>query len=537
MPPCQATDGGRRQSVDSIPLGWQVPQSAEVANVTGLGDVLQQFPPDGRQQFKLDVRGGDGEQAAQGVSMLEVMDAAECTVPQLAPIRALHRHKDGFITFSARSDDDFRNVIGIRCDELETYFPQFIEQLSKDSFVSINADYRLAKCGRIPNGARTKAFGRPKHSTDDLKYLCACYVDIDYYRINADFGTVLGQVVSYPDAGVIPPASIIVRSGRGMWLLWFLRDPKQPEQAERAWWEKVVLYAKIQRAIGERLSTLGADLQARDAARHIRVPGSLHTGSEKYVGWWIQGVGSSVPTYELAELAQFFGVQVRPLNPQVRRVFDEAGKEKNRSKRKGWEALNARRLRDFVNLMAMRGGGFNMGCRNRAAMLYAWLLRCNGWTRSDAAHEVTMMSADCHPRLTASECRDAAKTGFGRTLRKVADQSIANWLTVTPEESAQLEKIPAASKFGIPKQITAKPARGTAQQERHIAIREIVRELKDKVPPCREMVELLGRRGINAGHVTISQDYKRLELKTERTRQREGKIDAEQRQKPFPAMS
>ena len=34
-------------------------------------------PPDGHQQFKLDVRGGDGEQAAQGVSMLEVMDAAD----------------------------------------------------------------------------------------------------------------------------------------------------------------------------------------------------------------------------------------------------------------------------------------------------------------------------------------------------------------------------------------------------------------------------------------------------------------------------
>ena len=248
-------------------------------------------------------------------------------------------------------------------------------------------------------------------------------------------------------------------------------------------------------------------------------------------------MGASGITYELAELAQVFGVQVRKLNPQVRRVFDEAGKEKNRSKRKGWEALNARRLRDFVHLMAMRGGGFNKGCRNRAAMLYAWLLRCNGWTRSDAAHEVTMMSADCHPRLTVSQCRDAVRAGFGRTLRKVADQSIANWLTVTPAESALLEKTPAALQFGIPKQITSKPARGRAPQERLLAILEIVRELKDKVPPCREMVQLLGRRGINAGHVTISQDYKRLKLKTERTRQREVNIDTEQRQEPFPAMS
>ncbi len=211
-----------------------MPQPADVAEVVELDEARHQRPAERQQQFKLDVSGGTGEQSAQIVGMVEVMDDSESTVPQLAPIRALHRHKDGFITFSARSDDDFRNVIGIKCDELETYFPRFIEQLSKDSFVSINADYRLAKFGRTPDGARTKAFGRPKHSTDDLKYLCACYVDIDYYRINADFGTVLGQVVSYQDAGVIPPASIIVRSGRGMWLLWFLHDPKQPEQAERA---------------------------------------------------------------------------------------------------------------------------------------------------------------------------------------------------------------------------------------------------------------------------------------------------------------
>jgi hypothetical protein len=466
-----------------------------------------------------------------------MMDESDCTMPQLAPIRALHRHKDGFITFSAGSNDDFRNVIAIKCEALETYFPQFIDQLCKDSYVSINADFRLAKFGRTSDGARTKAFGLPKHSTNSLKYLCACYVDIDYYHFNADFGIILGRIVSYQDARVIPPASIIVRSGRGMWLLWLLRDPKQPEQAAQAWPEKVELYAKIQKAIGEKLSILGADLQAQDAARHIRVPGSLHTGSEKYVRWWIQGMGTSGFTYELAELAQFFSVQVRKLNPQIRRVFNEAGKEKNRSKRKGWEALNARRLRDFVDLKAMRGGGFNRGCRNRAAMLYAWLLRCNGWTRSDATHEVIMMSAECHPPLTASQCRDAVKTGFGRTIRKVTDQSIADWLTVTPAESASLEKTPSASRFGTPKQVRAKPVRGTAPKQRHLAILEIVNEMDGKVPPCRQMVGLLAERGIYAGHVSIAADYRRLQLKTERIHQKEAKSDAARRQRPFPSMT
>jgi hypothetical protein len=355
--------------------------------------------------------------------------------------------------------------------------------------------------------------------------------------MNADFGTVLGQVVRYQDAGAIPPASIIVR-GRGMWLLWLLRDPKQAEMVPAAWPEKLELYAGIQRAITERLSTLGADLQARDAARHIRIPGSLHTGAERYVQWWIQGAAGNGLTYTLPELAQFFGVQVRGLNPRVQRVFDETQKERNRSKSKGWKALNARRLRDFVMLKCLRGGGFEQGYRNRAAMIYAWLLRCNGWNREDATREVGRMALDCHPRLTPSECRDAVRTGYGRTIRKIRDQSIGDWLDVTPAESDSLKRTPAASRFNQPKGLDPRQprARGAAAQERQGAILQIVKEHGGRVQPCRKMVGHLEQRGINAGHVTISQDYRVLGLKTERIHEREAKAAAMQRQTHFHSM-
>ena len=45
-------------------------------------------------------------------------------------------------------------------------------------------------------------------------------------------------------------------------------------------------------------------------------------------------------------------------------------------------ALNARRLRDFNTLRALRGG-FSEGCRNNAAKIYAWLLRANGTSALD----------------------------------------------------------------------------------------------------------------------------------------------------------
>jgi len=446
----------------------------------------------------------------------------------------LHRHEDGYVTFSAGAGDDFHHRVAIKAGELETYFPQFMDELLKDSYVSINAGYRLRRHGRI-GGQRTRAFGHPKHSTDTLKYLCACYADIDYYRFNADFGSVLGQVVKYQDDGLIPPASIIVRSGRGMWLLWLLSDPKDPERSQGAFPEKIELYTKIQKEIVERLSHLGADPQARDAARHVRVPGSLHTGSERYVEWWIQGAGASGFVYNLTELAQFFGVQVRELNPRVRAAFrDGEQKYKDAARRKGWEALNQRRWRDFERLLALRGGGFDQGCRNHAAVIYAWLLRCNGWSQADGAHQVMEMAANCRPPLSASQCRDAVKTGFGQKMRKMFNQTISDWLTITPSESEMLERLPPATP-SQPHRIavsTPKPerVRGAAAPGRRVTILEIVAKLDGKVPPCREMARLLEEHGIHASHVTISQDYKELDLKTDWVRKRESHADGQRRQ-------
>jgi hypothetical protein len=386
----------------------------------------------------------------------------------------LHRHDDGYVSFAVKSGDDFRPRISILRSELDSYFPEFISDFAKDSFVSINASCRLAG-----HHQRGKVYGYPKHDSANLRYLCACYTDIDYYNLGLDFGTALGLIVNYQDRGVIPPASIIVRSGQGMWLLWLLQDPKDPDQAQGAFVEKLELYARVQRAIYEKLASIGADPAARDPARYIRIRGSLHTGSEQYVQWWIQDSANSGFTYTLTELAQFFGAQAPTLNTGVKEIFEV--KKQIPNNRRGWIALNERRLREFELLLALRAGGFDRGCRNRAAMLYAWLLRCNGWGRTEAASRVRIMAVNCRPPLTLSECRGAVKTGFGRKMRKVRDQTISDLLNITPDESAALEKFPPATRFQT-KQIPAAPEppiqnRDAGIQNRRLAISAIVEEL------------------------------------------------------------
>jgi hypothetical protein len=196
-----------------------------------------------------------------------------------APILHLHRHRDGYIAFAAMRDcEDFRPLVSIRASELETWFPAFREQLEKDSYVSINADWRLRKYG--PDG---DSYGYPLHRSDRLRYINACYVDIDFHKLGLDLGTVIGRIINLQESGQLPHASMVVRSGHGVWLLWLVNDIENPDSPQRAFPDKLELYSRIQAAIIERLLPLGADMAARDAARHLRIPGSLNRGSETNV--------------------------------------------------------------------------------------------------------------------------------------------------------------------------------------------------------------------------------------------------------------
>lgn len=470
---------------------------------------------------------------------LILADDDELQVPDIAPIRALHRHADGYVAFATKSEDEFHPLVSIRADELQTYFPEFQQQLFKDSFVSINAGYRLRN-----RQDRGKPKGYPRHDSNSLRYLCACYADLDHYKIGASFYETLARVVWAQDHQVIPPASIIVRSGRGMWLLWFLRDPKNPDQAAGAWNDKIDVYCKIQRAIGKKLEGLGADLAANDAARHIRVPGSLHTGHTEgsgFVTWWLQGSGNKGFTYTLDDLAAFFHVEPRKLHPKSREAFDEA-KKPTTKRRRGWQALNSYRLRDFEILRSLRGG-FLRGTRNNAAKIYAWLLRNDGLKRDEVERELYIFAGECRPSLAPSEVKAAASFVFKQGgMRKMLHQTIADWLNITPEESATLERLPPASQFGTvapkpkpkpkPKRsAAAAPAPPTAadREQRLQAILELVGEL-GFVPSNRDLAARLTQRGFPVSHPRVIADCKKLGLKSVQTARKHTRLENEERQ-------
>ena len=293
----------------------------------------------------------------------------------LAAIAAIHRHTDGVITFHKKVDGCFENLFAIRAQHLESMLPEVRHQLDTDVFVSVNAYWHAEENRHYLSAAQCRQPHR-------LRYLCACFVDLDFYKLGLSYGQLMGMIVDFQDRGLIPRVSVVIRSGRGLWLLWLLRDDKDTRTPPRAWPEKLERYIRIQRRIHSSLANLGAD--ARDALRIARVPGSLHSVAGALVRYSIDldDAGRTF-LYTFDELAACFGAKENTRHPKRSSATERPMSARSR----GPKALTQHRMRDFLILLELRGGGFDEGCRNRAAMYYAWLLRCQRVPKDEAARQ------------------------------------------------------------------------------------------------------------------------------------------------------
>src|ERR1035441_1529046 len=222
--------------------------------------------------------------------------------PDLGPLLLLHRHDDGFVTFH-KFAPDFKDVDAVRGSELSKFFPFLIPELDEGGLVSINAFYRPAD-----RDGRTALLGKPLRRQEALRYLCACYVDLDIYKVQIDFREAFLAILEMQDGGTIPPPSAISRSGRGMWLFWFLRDRDDPQLPIQVTALQLAAYVSIQAAINKWFARLGADAGAKDPVRTTRVPGSLHVQAGRRVQWWLQCSGAEPFLYTLDELEKWFEV-------------------------------------------------------------------------------------------------------------------------------------------------------------------------------------------------------------------------------------
>lgn len=450
-----------------------------------------------------------------------IISEAAHTEPSVEDVlRVVGRGHDAYVRFFRRHDpqdpDTFRAVTSIAVHDLMNVFPAFVEQLMADSFYTINTFYRGATSEEV-----------------NLRYLNACWVDCDYGHVGdfetqgLRFGEALQIVFDRLVAKrVIPLPSVIINSGRGLWIMFLLQGITKPDLPQRAFFEKRLVWSDIQKAIYQRVLAAAPELQpdpnARDACRLTRIPGSLHTGAMRYVKYLYCGDDETggIPGYTLADLIRFYRLDPQPWNTNVART--RTGKVPKRVGGR-WGA-NRYRLEEFHKLRVARGG-FREGHRNRAAMILAAIMRGANHTREETTKAVHHLGKDCMDRdgrfpapLTASEVQKAVTYGYGKGY-KLKNDTIADDLGVTPAEVTRLKLqklVPGFDSTYRPK------GRAKKTEHRRELILEIIAEL-GHVPTMHAMRTLLADRGMKASIGTVSNDYQALELKSthEQLRERE----------------
>ncbi len=196
-----------------------------------------------------------------------------------------------------------------------------------------------------------------------------------------------------------------------------------------------------------------------------------------------------------------------------RREIEVLTNKQRTQRSKGYQAAHANRLKAFLTLKGLRGGGFNEGMRNHAAFIYASALRGVKADKLEAHQQVQEMGQQCRPKLSPADCRRTVDGAFDpkQKTRNLRYQTIADQLLVTPDEAEIISQaigkpFPPAVTFEPKLIVPAALSRNKEQQRRRAAIQRLL-ERETAPPSYRKMQRLLQKQRIEASHITIKADY------------------------------
>ncbi|MBT9832400.1 DNA-binding response regulator [Clostridium baratii] len=107
-----------------------------------------------------------------------------------------------------------------------------------------------------------------------IKELNALFIDLDYYKTKFTKEQILMNLEENYFNQSIPIPNFVIDSGRGMYLLWLINSV--PSKA-------LPLWKGVEEYLFNQLKSFGADRQALDATRILRVPGSINSKSKTVV--------------------------------------------------------------------------------------------------------------------------------------------------------------------------------------------------------------------------------------------------------------
>lgn len=415
--------------------------------------------------------------------------------PCVSLVRLLHRGPDGFVTLHKKGPGGWCDIGAIEVSRIGEDLPAVAKHLAVDSFFSINSMYRAGR------DRTSYDLPVPVRRGDNIRWLNALFVEIDRHGEATPlwYGQLLGEIEVAQQSGVIPPASLLVRSGRGLWCLWLLKDPTDPEKPHPGFSSCIHRWHIVQKALFARLVAVRPDGACSDSARCLRTPNSLNTAAPMPFAKVVYSLQldheAHLFMYDLPELEALLGIgagtpPIAKRGPAL--VLTDAARA---AKRRGHTGQVRGLRQDLEKLIAMRAGGFQQGCRNLGAFYFALSLWRSGFDGPEVERRVLAFAAACRPRLLPSEAKAAVRSSR-KVKRWPGRAKMFRELLITAEEAPGLAYLkpepyrrPSAGRY----------ARTAALQ---VAIAEEVAKLGEH-PIVRRLREALAARNLPASEKTI----------------------------------
>lgn len=284
-----------------------------------------------------------------------------------------------------------------------------------------------------------------------VSYLNSVYADVDFHTDPdpvAKTEDEIGRFRSLAVRGAFPFPSIVVRSGRGAWFHFLVREDGSDRSVPNVF-PALQLWQRLQRRFAYLLAENGfvSDPNARtNAAQLTRLPGSLNSGASgrvvRYDVTYENGGPIAYTMNDLARLMQLPNTAVTTVSrftaapvstQQPSRPATTGVKVTNR--RAGRDALIARHERQFWLVVGMHGGVVRDGSRGSFALCFNSLL----YGDRDREEKVLKFCREvCRPAMTDGRITSLLNSNKGRPYI-LTDAEIWERLELTQAEKIRLD--------------------------------------------------------------------------------------------------
>ena len=317
-------------------------------------------------------------------------------------INIVHEDSEGWITKAKISDKGYeqwhykyKDLIELRFDEDNVY-------ITLNTFYKT---YRRIEC---------------------IKELNALFIDLDTYKTYFTKEQILMNLNENHFKQSIPIPNFIIDSGRGLYLIWFIK--KVPSMA-------LPLWKAVEEYFYKELKEFGADRQALDATRILRVPGSFNSKTHTEV----KIIDNYDYLYELREIQNEYMPELSEKAP-VRRGRPKKVKYIYRER-----SLYYARLQDITKLCEIRKYDLK-GHRELILFLYRYYVCYFTDDIKKALDDTLWLNSMFKQPLREKEVistTKSAETVFKDQNKdyKYKNETLINLLEITDEEQKEMQTI------------------------------------------------------------------------------------------------